>query len=76
MKTITKGVVTIREAETGWDLFWPNETQPEHHTSAAEALSAVRTMGLVLVAGGISSILTVEWFPISHVGHMAIKAIS
>lgn len=76
MKTITKGIVTIRETESGWDLFWPKETTPEHYESAADALHAVRVMGSVLVEGGVSSILTVEWFPISRMGHMAVKAIS
>jgi hypothetical protein len=76
MKTITKGTVTIRETESGWDLFWPKDTTPEHHDTAAEALHAVRVMGSVLVEGGVSSILTVEWFPASRVGHMAVKALS
>lgn len=76
MKTITRGTVTIRETEGGWDLFWPTENTPEHHATAADALHAVRVMGSVLVEGGVSSILTVEWFPVSRVGHMAVKAIS
>jgi len=73
---MTKGTVKINETESGWDLFWPLETQPEHHDSAAEALHAVREMGAVLVGGGISSVLTVEWFTVSSVGRMAVKAIS
>jgi hypothetical protein len=76
MKTITKGTVTIRETESGWELLWPKESVPEHHATAAAALHAVRVMGSVLVGGGVSSILTVEWFPVSRIGHAAIKAIS
>jgi hypothetical protein len=73
---IRKGTVTIRETESGWDLFWPHETKAEHHASATEALDAVKGMARVLVGGGVSSIFTVEWSPVSSVGRAAVAAVS
>lgn len=71
---IETGRVSIRETEDGWDLTFPTG-DTEHHSTANEALQAVKNMGRVLCGGGVSTIFTVEWYPTSTLGRAVIESL-
>lgn len=73
-KRIETGLVSIRETEEGWDLTFPMG-DTEHHSTANEALQAVKDMGRVMCDAGVSTVFTVDWYPTSRVGRMVVESL-